>query len=371
MGTMDALTLGARIREARVRAGYSQGTLGADTGLDRSAIARIEGGTRKVTALELSDIAAALRVRMSSLLSDPPPALVAHRSSQGLDVADSEVDHQLAVLASDVEFVMSLDRSRLELRELDPQPRPTSSSHAETLARHTRVLADLEPSTPVASMVDLAADLGLLMFSMNLGPDTADAGTILLRRGGVSLVNSHNRVGRRRLAAAHELGHYLVADQYTVDWRVGPGSGELESALDRFARALLLPEEGVRNAWASRIRTHELREAAVLVGSEYRVDMSTLARRLHELGILSPDDAGAVRSVTTTRADIVEHGLNVPIELEETSQPALFQKAVLSAYRTEKLSEERALALLHGTFSADDLPELRARREDELWDFVS
>ena len=67
-----------------------------------------------------------------------------------------------------------------------------------------------------------------------------------MREGGVCLVNSHNKVGRRRLALAHELGHYLLQDEYTVDWRVTDGGVGLESRLDRFARALLLPAQGLR-----------------------------------------------------------------------------------------------------------------------------
>jgi len=105
----------------------------------------------------------------------------------------------------------------------------------------------------------------------------ADAGTILLRQGGVCLINSHNKVGRRRLALAHELGHYLIADDYTIDWRVADQhASDIEARLDRFGRVLLLPETGVRSSWARAFETHDLREAAVLVASDYRVDMATL-----------------------------------------------------------------------------------------------
>ena len=58
------------------------------------------------------------------------------------------------------------------------------------------------------------------------GPEAADAASILLVRGGVAVVNGQRQVGRRRLAAAHELGHYLFADDYTVDWRIGEQDDE-------------------------------------------------------------------------------------------------------------------------------------------------
>lgn len=377
MSEIDSEMLGTRIREARERAGLKQGELGSAVGLDRTAVNKIEGGVRKVTALELSAISIALGVRMSSLLTEPPPALVSHRSSQGLDTADSRIDRLLANLATDVEFVESLAPEELGLGNLEarieglPFPSPYTMSEADQLASKARALLGLDATQPVRDLVALAASIGLLVFSADLGVDTADAGTILLRHGGVSLVNSQNKVGRRRLAAAHELGHYLVADEYTVDWRVAEQGGDVEARLDRFARALLLPESGVQAAWSQHSDAFELREAAVQVASEFRVDMTTLARRLQELGLIGGNEAAAVRSIATTQADIVEYGLIVPTDLEGTSLPVPFQKAVLRAFRAERISRERALNLLQDTFNDDDLPALRARREDELWNFVS
>jgi Zn-dependent peptidase ImmA (M78 family)/DNA-binding XRE family transcriptional regulator len=373
MGEVDEKMLGVRLREARERAGLSQGELGALVNLDRTAVNKIESGVRKVTALELSEIAAALSVRMSSFFAEPIPALVSHRSSQGLDTADSKIDLLLASIATDVEFLQELTPAQLALPDGEgaPLPRPDTLSDADNLAVTARTMLGLDGAEPLNDLVDRAASIGLLAFSVNLGVDTADAGTILLRHGGVSLVNSHNKVGRRRLALAHELGHYLVADEYTVDWRVtDQQGGDIETRLDRFARSVLLPEAGVRAAWAQH-ESREVREAAVLLASEFRVDMATLARRLDELGMVDREGAALVRGVTTTRADIVEFGLYVPADLESTSLPVSYQKAVLQAFRDERISSERALELLHDTFAEDDLPVLRVRREDEIWKFVS
>jgi Zn-dependent peptidase ImmA (M78 family)/DNA-binding XRE family transcriptional regulator len=373
MGEVDEKMLGVRLREARERAGLSQGELGALVNLDRTAVNKIESGVRKVTALELSEIAAALSVRMSSFFAEPIPALVSHRSSQGLDIADSKIDLLLARIATDVEFLQELAPAQLALPDGEgaPLPRPDTLSDADNLAMTARTMLGLDGAEPLNDLVDRAASIGLLAFSVNLGVDTADAGTILLRQGGVSLVNSHNKVGRRRLALAHELGHYLVADEYTVDWRVtDQQGGDIETRLDRFARSVLLPEAGVRAAWAQH-ESRGVREAAVLLASEFRVDMATLARRLGELGMVEREGAALVRGVTTTRADIVEFGLYVPADLESTSLPVPYQKAVLQAFRDERISSERALELLHDTFAEDDLPVLRVRREDEIWKFVS
>jgi Zn-dependent peptidase ImmA (M78 family)/DNA-binding XRE family transcriptional regulator len=377
---IDARTLGERIRDARKRAGLSQEDLGRAAGLERTVVNKIEGGVRKVTALELSDIAAEVGVSMSTFLEEPVPALVAHRSSQGLDTADSQIDALLAKFAYEVEFVASLGVNELGLEAADVVAhaditRPSTNAEAEALAVKARDLMALSAEEPIRQLSDCVASVGLLAFSRDVGKDTADAGTISLSRGGVSFVNSHMKVGRRRLALAHELGHYLIADAYTVDWRVADHSDDvvpMESRLDRFARALLLPKAAVTRHWHEKAGRYGERSAAVLLAGEFRVDMATLATRLKELGLADSETVALVRKYRTTQADIIEMNLYVPLEeLEGTTVPRPFARAVLRLVRDERISRERALDLLQGTFDEVDLPQIRERRTDEIWNFVS
>lgn len=364
--------LGARVRESRLRKGVTQEDLAERVSLERTVINKIEAGTRKIQALELSDIADALGVSMSSFFSDPSPAIVAHRSSQGIDTVDSHVDSVLESLVADVELIQSLG-------ELSgPYPRfsldvPGSSEQAEDMASEIRRVLELDESAPLTSITRRFADLGLFVFTKDLGSDTADAGTVLLQVGGVSLVNSSNKVGRRRLAAAHELAHFLTADDYTVDWRIDARSGgpSIESRFDRFARALLLPGRTVVEQWKEDLAGHDVRTAAVLLASRYRVDMSTLARRLTELGVASPSDAHQIREVRTTRGDMVEYDLHPTDELAGDSQPLAFQKAVLNLVRADRISNARALDLLWNQFAEEDLPKPRTRDANEIWKYTS
>ena len=379
MVTPSTVNLGERIRQARERADISQSGLADLISIDRTALNKIESGLRKVSALELADISAALDVTMSSFIEEPVSALVSHRSSGGMDTTDSKVDHLLANLAADVEFVDSLVPQKLAISQyasaLGALPYPaqslTSAHDAEDLAARFRRLVGLSSSDPAKDLASLCERVGLMTFAIDLGVDSADAGTILLQQGGVSLINSHNKIGRRRLALAHELGHYLVADEYSVDWRIADKSDATEGLLDRFARALLLPETAVKSYWEERVSEHSIRESAVLTASEFRVDMATLAKRLRELEVINASEAGSVRAVTTTQADILDFGLNVPIDLETNTLPVLFKKGVIHLIRERKISRERALVLLRGTFQPHDLPVPPRRREDELWKFVS
>ncbi len=341
---------------------------------------KIEAGVRKVTALELSDIAAAIGVRMSTFFEEPVPAIVAHRSSQGLDTTDSQIDALLAKFANEVEFVASLGVDELGLDAADAVSKagitqPSTNAEAEALAAKVRDLMSLSAEEPIRQISESVASVGLLAFSRDIGKDTADAGTILLPRGGVSFVNSHMKVGRRRLSLAHELGHYLVADAYTVDWRVADHADHavpIESRLDRFARALLLPQAAVTQQWHEKVAQSGERYAAILLASTFRVDMATLATRLKELGLADSETVASVRKYRTTQADIVEMNLNIPLEeLEGTTVPRPFARAVLRLVRDERISCERALDLLQNTFDEADLPHIRERRPDEIWKFVS
>ena len=380
MGEIDAKTLGERIRDARKRADISQEDLGRAIGLERTVVNKIESGVRKVTALELSDIAGALGVRMSGFFEEPVPALVAHRSHQGLDTADSKIDALLAKFASEVEFVASLAGDELDLDTADKVTqagitRPSTNADAEALAVKAREMMALPAEEPIRQLSVSVADIGLLAFSHDIGKDSADAGTVLLPRGGVSLVNSHMKIGRRRLALAHELGHYLISDDYTVDWRVdnhADHSVPMESRLDRFARALLLPKTVLVRQWNDWVTRYQERGAAIRLASGFRVDMATLAKRLKELELIDGQTADSIRRYRTTQSDIIEMDLYVPLEeMQGTTIPRPFARAVLRLIRDERISRERALDLLQNTVDEADLPPSRTRRPDEIWKFVS
>jgi Zn-dependent peptidase ImmA (M78 family) len=241
------------------------------------------------------------------------------------------------------------------------------------MAADARRLLSFDATQPITDLVGPAAELGLFVFACDLGPDAPDAATTLLEKGGVSVINSARAVGRRRLATAHELGHYLLAGPYTVDWRVGTWTEgqRTEWLLDVFARALLLPARIVRERWLKLRSRESVRDSAVRTGSAFRVDMSTLATRLLELGVADDDEARAVRETTTTPADIIEHDLVVARDLEGTALPRPYEKAVLALYRSERITARRAVELLRGTVDEASLPALPPVHENEIWNFVS
>lgn len=368
---VTAESLGHRIAEARARASLTQSDLAAAVGVDRSSVAKIESGIRRVTALELARIAQSVGVRIESLLSEPVPAVVSHRNLTDPGAPSPRIDAEVERRVEAVELLVTLDSS-FHIAEVPTQPVPTNQAEAEQLASEARRLLGVDAHGPLTNLGRRLAPVGILPFVVDLGADSADAATVLLPTGAVSVINGYLAPGRRRLALAHEIGHALVADDYTVDWRIQEAAADRrEGMFDVFARALLMPGEELSWRWHEGVSADDTRSTAVRLASEYRVDFSTLARRLVELEVIDPVMASTIRSFTTTRLDIQTMGLVVPVELELGELPSEYARSVERLYLGETISAARATDLLFGTVEEADLPPLPPRSEQEIWQFAS
>ncbi|WP_191255549.1 helix-turn-helix domain-containing protein [Amycolatopsis oliviviridis] len=369
---VDGETMGRKIAEARDRVGVTQAGLASTIGIDRSALAKIESGTRRVSALELARIADALGERIEWFVMETPEAIVSHRNLADPGQESPQIDRLVAKIAWNVEFVVD-HCENLKFDSIEHLDRPINKDEAEKAAVTARLMLGLEPGQPFYDIAATVQKIGLLCFSFDLGKDSADAASILLRHGGVAVINGNLHVGRRRLALVHELGHFLFADEYTVDWRVLEKSDDdaWESRLDRFARAVLLPAKAIKEQWESLLKSGDgLRVAAIRVASKYRVDMTTLALRLTDLGVIGQSDFSAIRAARTTRADIVDLNLVTSDELAPPFMNRAYEEAILKLYRQEVVSSARATDLLFDEWQEDDLPELQQAPESAVWKFV-
>lgn len=366
--SVDGKRIGARIGDAREAAGLNQVELAAEIAIDRSALNKIERGARRVTAFELSEIARVLNRRMEWFLSEPTPSIVSHREREG--TSRRAIDASLEEVTREVEFVAAVG-GKVALRDYEAKPVPTTPAEAEALAM--RVRSELAAGEePIADLVTASEQLGLLAFSQPLGSESADGGSALLEVGGVAVINSTADVGRRRMTLAHEIGHYVVADEYAIDHSVLlGGNSDRESLLDRFARAVLCPADPTRTYWDRRLELHDnLRSAALKSASHWRVDFATLARRLLDLEIVDAIQAREIRSTRAVKADFIELDLHIPIDLDGRSLPPSFELAVLALYRAETISSARAVQLLQGTYDDQDLPERPTNPESAAWQVV-
>lgn len=363
----DTEQLAGRLASARRDLGLTQQECAARIGIDRSALAKIETGKRGVSATELVQLAQALDMRVEWFFEDAPQAVLSRRNAAEPGAPSPTVDRFIERVAREVEFLVRLEG--LDLADCSAMEFPEACSQAEAAALQARHMLGYGDIEPAIALGDRVIKLGLLAFSWELGENGADGASILLRRGGVVVVNGSCPTGRRRLTLAHELGHCLFGDEYSTDWRVaGTSVSKREVQIDRFARALLLPTAAFSNRWRG---GDDVRVDALSLASEYRVDMSTLARRLDDLEIASPSELAQVRDTRTRRSDIIELGLVVADELAPPMLPEPYVMAVLELFRREEVSAARALGLLMDTWEEEDLPELPLLPRDAVWSFVS
>lgn len=201
--------------------GLNQTQLAQALGIDRTALVRIEKGERRVTALELLDIAGELGRRVEWFLTPRASAIVRHRGTDPEDLAAVRpIDVELETLSGDVALLEELGRLQLDDRPT-VLARPGTSAEAEELGLRIRALAGVEDG-PVSDLVGVGQRLGLSAFSLDLGRVDADAASMVQGGHGIALINGSSAVGvgRRRLALAHELAHFMVDDQYQTDFRV-------------------------------------------------------------------------------------------------------------------------------------------------------
>jgi Zn-dependent peptidase ImmA (M78 family) len=156
---------------------------------------------------------------------------------------------------------------------------------AERLLREFGI--DKAPIQPNA----IAEGLGAIVVTQELEPDVS--GMLVRESDGLIIgVNKHHAPVRRRFTIAHELGHLelhrgrvLILDTpVRVDFRDGASSQE-ESEANRFAAALLMPQEMVVRAAAGASRDPD--QLIKSLARKFQVSPAAMGYRLINLGILS------------------------------------------------------------------------------------
>jgi Zn-dependent peptidase ImmA (M78 family)/DNA-binding XRE family transcriptional regulator len=358
----QVIDLGRRISQARFEAGMTQAGLGQTVGLDRTAIAKLEAGTRKVSATELVAIASALDRPIDWFVVESPASIVSRRSDASVGGRSRVLDIKIDRLARDVTFLVEQgiladvgERPALEL--------PSDVADAEVLATQARGLMAAFDG-PLRDLQRACERVGLLAFSLDVGEASGDAAYVEVGNLGVALVNGRVDPGRRRFNLAHELGHHLFGDAYAPEVAIG-GGDDVERLINAFAIHLLLPRDEVTEMWRV-TGEQDARLAAVGVSVRFRASWTATCSQLRNLGLIDPAERERFISTPPTSADFIALGERWEAELEAPSVPPEYGKRVLGAYQGGKLSASRTVELLWGTVEIEDLPEQRAVPLDSL-----
>jgi Zn-dependent peptidase ImmA (M78 family) len=232
----------------------------------------------------------------------------------------------------------------------------TGLAEAEAGAVAARSLLGLSAG-PLIDLQARVERVGLLAFSLDLGPSVIDGGYVRVGEIGVALVNGTADPGRRRFNLAHELGHHLLADEYTADFGLGTASGDREGLINAFAAHLLMPDSSIRSRWAElSTEWEDPRTRLVVLAVEYRVSWSALISHARTLDLISRADFEVLQTRRPTPADYFEAGVRFEQELSPIALAPAYSQAAIRAYRRGVISADRVIELLRRTVTVDELP---------------
>lgn len=354
MESVEWSDIGERVRESRLAAGLSQDDLAREIGLERTKIAKIEAGDRRVDALELARLSSALGVPMSHFLHQRPQVVLSRRAELVDDIDSDAARHSYRIEAALLSWLRDV-RQVVDLGTLRPRPALTypdmvkDAEDARQAALWTRERLNLG-NKPIETLMAVCEQAGQLVLVTDLpgeGASLVDADVA------VAVVSRAPDPGRRRTTAAHELGHLVLGDEYSSDLGVSASRADRESIVDVFAAELLLPTEVV----AKQTLTGGPRDMLTRLAAVYRTSWSLAVRQARRADVIESHQVAKWSSVAPTRAELREAlGWAPQADLETVQVPPTYAHAVMEAWKSDFVTPQRAVELMHGQITIDDLP---------------
>jgi hypothetical protein len=128
--------------------------------------------------------------------------------------------------------------------------------------------------------------------------------------------------------------------------------------INAFAIYFLMPGSSVRARWEELgPQFDDARRRLVILAAEYRVSWSAVISQAVNLELITRDEFGLLEVRRPTPADYLETGVRFEEELRPVALPPLYSQAAVRAFRRGVISADRAVELLRGTVTVDDLPK--------------
>jgi transcriptional regulator with XRE-family HTH domain len=348
--------VGEQVRRTRLSLGLSQAELAGLVGLDRTMIAKIEAGTRRIDALELISLSRALGVPIDLVLR-PLPEVLSRRSGLVDEQSDSAAAREsgrleLALIAwlHDVQQLVELGTLRPKPLLLAEQAVQSADSARGTALWLREYLG--YGVRPVDALIELCEQAGMFVLVTELPGEGA---SLVDGDLAVAVVSLRGDPGRRRATAAHELGHFVIGDEYSSDLGVHASREEREAIIDAFAAELLLPTPALRGAVSA--RGPALRSELIKLAATYRTSWSLAVRQAEHAGLLDDPAKRELSRSSPTRGEFMEAlGWAPQPDLTSLRVPPSYAQAVIEAWRGNAITGSRAVELMHGQITEADLP---------------
>jgi XRE family transcriptional regulator, fatty acid utilization regulator len=341
--------IGRRLQGRRESRGLSQAALSEAMGIaSRQTLSKIENGQQAITPKQLVAAAKALDVR-TDYFTDP-----FHAAGEATFSFRAEAMSE----ACRGELEDSAGRWLATYRELSAWRGEDSGfgawklnltvksryEHAEAAAASIRQLLQLGDVPARDLERKLGSELGIQVLYVDL-PDEVSG--VASRMTGVQaiLVNRKEVAGRRMFNLAHEVFHILTWDTIPppeLDSGEGRGRQRVEQLANKFASALLMPEDAVRAKWSENGKASSP-EAMAVLADWFRVTGAAMKWRLINLGL-----AQAAKLPSDAEVAAACRSLDTP-----SPPPPLFNvrfvELVHSAVEAGRMSLRKALLILRMT----------------------
>lgn len=342
-----------KLTQARHLAAITRTELARRAGVSAAVVGQYEAGTTRPRAATVGQLALALSVPAEFFCGEPTTGTATIPSAQtsffrSLRSTTLREREQAAATAGLIVQLARVLEQRVEIppfarpqcvTALDASNPPQAAAAAARCVRETWQLGD----EPIGHMVRLLEERGVIVARLAFETGRVDAFSWTAGdRPIVILGSDKNGYERSRFDAAHELGHLLMhADDPE------PANAALERQANRFASALLMPEQVIRDRWptGSRLQWPKL----IALKSDLGVSLAALLYRAKDLEFLTETaHQQAMRYLTRTWGRRAEPGRRRTPE-----QPALLG-AIVQLLEDNGVDLDQITAEAH-LLAADDL----------------
>ena len=256
--TLTHETIGERLKEARRNVQLSQEIAAKAIGIDRTALIKIEKGTRTVTGVELNLLARLYRRDPAEFLTDEPlqeDPLTTFGRIQGNAPLEwsTQVSHNIEILKEAVRLREMLGD---QIQTFPPTYQLSAPLSYEEAVEQGKEIAILERerckfgSGPIPDIASLIASQGIWTAAVPFPNDISGLFIAHNKYGLAIFINQEHPRVRRRFSYAHEYAHALV-DRNRKEPE--PTSSQnrndfLEKRANAFASEFLIPAAGVYEA---------------------------------------------------------------------------------------------------------------------------
>ncbi len=332
------MSIGERIKSARIMANQSQRDLAEVANVSAMAISKYERDMDVPGSAILIRLAKALKVKIEYFFRPTSVSLAAPTYRKRASLPDVQGASILEHVQEWLERYLDIE----SLLNMSPNVDIPAKQHVETFDEIERVAINVRKQWqiglgPITNLMELCEDHGIKIELVN-GHEAFD-GLMLWANNTIPVIVLQRNISgdRQRFCLAHELGHLVLDLAENIDE---------EKAAHRFAGAFLVPQSVAEQELGPKRHTIGFRELQLLK-KKYGLSMQAWIYRVKDLHILSEPNAVQMFKLFRQRGWYKQE----PGEAIPSEEPQRFIRLVMHALCEGIISQARAAELLNVSVS--------------------